>query len=87
MFVGNAGRNIILYCIFQCIDGIKSSVKLQLMSEEEGGESGANELVIDLGRALFKLHFQLLLVLEASQKMVSTLSSVARRHKVIFSYN
>lgn len=65
----------------ECLDGIKTSVKLQLLNEEDGGDSG-NELVLDLGRALYKLHFQLLLLLEAAHKMLSALSNIARANKL-----
>lgn len=66
----------------ECLDGIKTSVKLQLLNEEDGADSG-NELALDLGRALYKLHFQLLLLLEAAHKMLSALSNIARANKVL----
>lgn len=69
------------------MDGIKTSVKLQLLNDEDVAESGGSEIVLELGRALYKLHFQLLLLLEAAHKMVSALSTIARMHKVKCSVN
>lgn len=54
-----------------------------------GGESGAGgscysneESILDLGKALYKLHLQLLLLLEAAAKMYIALSVSATDNKV-----
>ncbi|XP_021940399.1 protein furry [Zootermopsis nevadensis] len=60
----------------ECIDAVKTTVKLNLLGENQS-ELGNEELVLDLGRALYKLHFQLLLLIEASNKMVTALTVAA----------
>lgn len=56
-----------------------------------GGGSGSGymneESILDLGRALYKLHLQLLLLLEAVAKMYITLSKSARDGKVCRVYH
>jgi len=50
-----------------------------------GGTSGCysnDESVLDLGRALYKLHLQLLLLLEAVAKMYTALSVSAADNRV-----
>lgn len=48
---------------------------------------GTNESVLDLGRSLYKLHFQLLLLLESANKMFTALCSTAQDNQVsIISY-
>lgn len=65
----------------ECVEGMKTSLKLQMLKEEEGSDSGGNETVLDLGRALFKLHFHLFLLLETAHKMLTSLLVTARTHK------
>lgn len=68
------------------VGGIKTSTKLHLLAEEEGPETGCTDIVLDLGRALYKLHFQLLLLLESAHKMLTSLSAFARTHQVNICY-
>lgn len=44
--------------------------------------TATHETVLDLGRSLYKLHFQLLLLLESANKMFTALSSTALDNKV-----
>lgn len=64
------------------VGGIKTSAKLHLLADEEGGETNCSDIILDLGRALYKLHFQLLLLLESAHKMVTSLHTIARMHQV-----
>jgi hypothetical protein len=41
-------------------------------------ENTLEEILLDLGRAFYKLHFQLLLLIEASNKMLCALTNAAR---------
>lgn len=41
------------------------------------------EYLLDLGKALYKLHFQMLLLVEAANKMIGTLCSTLRSSQVI----
>jgi hypothetical protein len=61
-------------------------VKLNLLGENQS-ELGNEELILDLGRALYKLHFQLLLLIEASNKMVAALTAVAHDHQVMLFFS
>jgi hypothetical protein len=63
---------------------MKTTVKLNLLGENQS-ELGNEELVLDLGRALYKLHFQLLLLIEASNKMVTAVTTAAHNSQVIIS--
>nr|CAD7437486.1 unnamed protein product [Timema bartmani] len=60
----------------ECIDAVKTIIKLHMLGENSA-DLGNEELVLDLGRALYKLHFQLLLLIEASNKMVAALAATA----------
>jgi hypothetical protein len=71
-----------LYLCLQCVDAVKTTVKLNLLGENQS-ELGNEELILDLGRALYKLHFQLLLLIEASNKMVAALTTVAHSNHVL----
>ncbi|KAJ8877508.1 hypothetical protein PR048_021963 [Dryococelus australis] len=57
----------------ECMDTVKTTVKLQLLGECLSSE----EVVLDLGRALYKVHFQLLLLIEVSNKMVAAIAATA----------
>lgn len=71
--------NLFLYAS-QCFEGIKTSVKLQLLNEEEIETSP--EVLLELGKALCKLHFQLLLLLESVYKILGQLISLSRGFQV-----
>lgn len=46
---------------------------------QQHGDAGRNEdYLLDLSKALYKLHFQLLLLIEAANKMVGTLNSTLK---------
>lgn len=64
------------------VGGITTSTKLHLLAEEKVEESGCTEIILDLGKALYKLHFQLLLLLESAHKMLTSLSTIAKTHQV-----
>ncbi|KAF5278113.1 hypothetical protein FQR65_LT03629 [Abscondita terminalis] len=53
-------------------DAIKTTLKLEMLSGQQSDERN-DEYLLDLGRALYKLHFQLLLLIEAANKMVTSL--------------
>lgn len=56
---------------------------LEGSSSSSGGGGYLNEeSILDLGKALYKLHLQLLLLLEAAAKMYLTLSNLATENKV-----
>lgn len=58
---------------------MKTANKLQSLGEAHSHtESGLEEMLLDLGRSLYKLHFQLLLLIEASNKMLCALTSAAK---------
>ncbi|PSN33970.1 Protein furry [Blattella germanica] len=71
----------LLHRLIRCIDTVKTTVKLNLLGENQP-ELGNEELVLDLGRALYKLHFQLLLLIEASNKMVAALTTMAHNNQL-----
>jgi len=79
---------------FQCLFSVRTTLKvcklgeriLEGSSASNGGGGGGGylneESVLDLGKALYKLHLQLLLLLEAVAKMYITLSNSAADNKV-----
>lgn len=78
----------------QCLDSVKTSCKLALFSDidlqsENTGASGFSfdpataEILIDLGRGLYKLMFQLLLLIESDNKiLVSIVQNLRQNEKV-----
>ncbi|KAF4527625.1 hypothetical protein B566_EDAN016356 [Ephemera danica] len=62
----------------ECLNAVRTSVKLQLLGEGGAEVGGAGGLLADAGRALYKLLFQLVLLLEAVHKMVGSLTSAAK---------
>lgn len=87
-----------MYCYFQCLFSVRTTLKVCKLGERilegsstssnggGGGGSGSGymneESILDLGRAMYKLHLQLLLLLEAAAKMYITLSNSAGDGKV-----
>lgn len=67
----------------QCVDAVRASAKLELLGETGGILTSSGELVLDLGRALYKLHFQLVMVLEAANRMVGALTIAAESNQVL----
>lgn len=60
---------------------MKSAVKLQLLGETHT-DMISEELLLDLGRSLYKLHFQLLLFIEAANKMITSLKNTLKSTQV-----
>lgn len=50
-------------------------------------ESADMCIVLETGRSLYKLHFQLVLLLEAANKMYSVLTTTAQDNRVSFLFN
>ncbi|KAE8748600.1 furry [Frankliniella occidentalis] len=66
----------------ECVDAVRASAKLELLGESGGLLTSSGELVLDLGRALYKLHFQLVMVLEAANRMVGALTTAAETNQL-----
>ncbi|XP_014679843.1 PREDICTED: protein furry homolog-like [Priapulus caudatus] len=58
----------------ECLDGIKSSLKLQSLGETMHNFSGEEQRV-EMCRSLYKLHFQLLLLFQSFAKLISLLQT------------
>ena len=67
----------------QCLGLVQSTMKLQMMGETFP-EQTYDEQHFDLCRYLYRLHFQVLLFIENSAKLVNALQNVAASHEVIF---
>lgn len=67
--------------LYQCLGLVQSTVKLQLMGESFP-EQTYDEQHYDLCRYLYRLHFQVLLFMENSVKLVNALQNVAACHEV-----
>lgn len=61
---------------------MKTTAKLHALGEAHSTDAGVEEMLLDLGRALYKLHFQLLLLIEASNKMLGALLGAAKNIQV-----
>lgn len=81
----------IFFIIIQCLFSVRTTLKVCKLGERilEGSSSSSGgggylneESILDLGRSLYKLHLQLLLLLEAAAKMYITLSNSATDNKV-----
>lgn len=79
------------FCLFQCLFSVRTTLKVCKLGERivEGSSSSSGgcgylneESILDLGRSLYKLHLQLLLLLEAAAKMYLMLSNLATENKV-----
>lgn len=82
--------------VMESLESIKSSVKFNLFTEldapHEGGASssepicsdpGISEILIDLGRGLYKLMFQLLLLIEADHKIAIQVYQNLQRNETV----
>ncbi|XP_060535962.1 protein furry [Cylas formicarius] len=58
----------IMYC-----DALKTTLKLELLNAGHRSDFQQEQYLLDLGKALYKLYFQLILLAEAGNKMVATL--------------
>lgn len=63
------------------MDAVKGAAKLQLLDETHS-DMISEELLLDLGRSLYKLHFQLLLLIEAANKMITSLRNALKSSQV-----
>lgn len=61
---------------------MKTTAKLHALDEAHSTDASIEEMLLDLGRALYKLHFQLLLLIEASNKMLAALLSAAKNIQI-----
>lgn len=66
--------------VIECLDSVKTSCKLALYSDMDPPQetmsqydASTTEIIIDLGRALYKLMFQLLLIIECDHKIAITI--------------
>uniref|UniRef100_A0A8D8TGL4 Protein furry n=1 Tax=Cacopsylla melanoneura TaxID=428564 RepID=A0A8D8TGL4_9HEMI len=69
----------------ECVDALRAVLKLQTLGEEGGGGGGGRsheEPIVELGRALYKLYFQLMLLLESANKMIALVISTARNNQL-----
>lgn len=81
--------------VMESIESIKSSVKFNLFSDldtlHEGasssepisGDPGVSEMLIDMGRGLYKLMFQLLLLIEADHKIAVQVYQNLQRNEMV----
>lgn len=64
------------------MEAAKATAKLHSLGGSHTTDTGVEEMMLDLGRALYKLHFQLLLLIEASNKMLLALMNAARNVQI-----
>lgn len=67
------------------MEAVKATTKLQALGGGGTGttmEAGFEEMLLDLGRTLYKLHLQLLLLIKASNKMLGVLMVAARNVQI-----
>jgi len=66
---------------FECLEGIKSALKLQAM-QEVLAEYPTDDQLVDMCRSLYKLHFQLLLLFESYCKLIDLLATNIKHAQV-----
>ena len=86
----------------QCLESIKTSVKFSLFSDLDTSNEGASssnitetistdpglaEILIDLGRGLYKLMFQLLLLIESDHKIAIYVNHNLKHSDDVSSFN
>ncbi|CAD6239851.1 GSCOCG00002390001-RA-CDS [Cotesia congregata] len=64
----------------ECLEAVKATNKLQVLGGDSsaGQDQSSEEMHLVLGRAFYKLHFQLLLMIEASNKMLLSLTKASK---------
>lgn len=68
------------------METLKAILKLQQLRDESVGTELINEeSVVDVGKALYKFHIQLLLLLETANKMYNSLITAANQVQVMYS--
>lgn len=72
--------------LLQYSDAVKTSLKLEMLSGQPT-DARHEEYLLDLGKALYKLHFQMLLLVEAANKMIGILCSTLRSSQVSLNKN
>ncbi|XP_037907815.1 protein furry isoform X6 [Hermetia illucens] len=81
--------------VLECLDSVKTSCKLALQSDVDSSQEGAGaggfilfdpattEILLDLGRAIYKLMFQLLLLIESNHKIaMSVVNNLKQNEKL-----
>lgn len=81
--------------VLECLETIKSSTKLALFSDTESAHEGtsnltttpfdpaSSEVLIELGRSVYKLMFQLLLLIESNHKLaISVISNLQNNDRM-----
>lgn len=67
----------------ECLEAVKATNKLQVLGESSGGNDlSSEEMLLGLGRAFYKLHFQLLILISSSNKMLLSLTKASRNLNV-----
>ncbi|XP_055323770.1 protein furry isoform X11 [Sitodiplosis mosellana] len=81
--------------VMECLEAMKTTYKMTLFSDTESAHEGStsaalgspdpatSELLIDLGRGIYKLIFQLLLLIESNHKIaISVMTSMRQNEKM-----
>ncbi|XP_075228459.1 microtubule binding protein furry isoform X2 [Lycorma delicatula] len=73
----------------ECMEAVKACLKSNERGDSSsntnivrGGRSNLEDAALDLGRACYKLHFQLLLLLESANKMFTVLCNTAHENQL-----
>ncbi|XP_063986587.1 protein furry isoform X3 [Diachasmimorpha longicaudata] len=61
----------------ECLEAVKATNKLQVLGEVQP-DSVPEDMLLGLGRSFYKLHFQLLLLIEAANKMLFALIKASK---------
>lgn len=77
----------------KCLDAVTVSSKISLLVGMESSSDTSNvfdvstaEMVIDLGRSLYKLMFQLLLLIESNNKIAISVINNFRQNEQVLSF-
>lgn len=70
--------------LLECLESLRSAMKIEAMGEVLHSECNIEELRTDLCKSLYKMHFQLLLLIESYSKLVSLLASASNNPSVSF---
>jgi hypothetical protein len=73
--------------LLECLDSIRKFIKLETLGEHIHSDCNIVNLRSDLCKCLYKMHFQLLLLIESYLKLVSVLNSTANNSLVIYISN
>lgn len=64
------------------MDALRAVLKLQTLGEEATTNRSHDEPIVEAGRSLYKLYFQLMLLLESANKMIALVVDSARSNQV-----